>query len=712
MAKRGRKPKNPNIFESINPELTREIIGVILAIVAIILILAEFNAAGRLGATLFTQIRSFFGATSYILTFWIGFAAIYVLAPDFMRRSKAILWGFLIFLFLFSALIAPFGSSGGMVGNSLFSAIQSLTVQFLAIVVFLGLCLAALIFTFNFSIVSFIKNARMKAEQGYTGLNVREGGVSVFRTVRRRIGMGDDRRRREEGVPVMTTPDGTWEFPSTDLLEQSTGKAQPGNLAKNAETIIKCLADFGIDASPGTINVGPTVTQYELKPAEGVKINNIVSRSDDLALALAAHPVRVEAPIPGKSAVGIEVPNKVVARVALRDLLESETFKKRSSNLTLPLGLDVSGRVILADLKKMPHLLIAGATGSGKSVGLNSILLSLVFQNSPKDLRLLLVDPKRVEFTSYNGIPHLLTPVVVDVEKTVNLLRWAIAEMDRRFKLFEQAGSRDIESYNGKNGSSESAQADASHGQKLPYVVIIVDELADLMAQAANEVEAAIVRLAQLARATGIHLVVATQRPSVDVLTGLIKANITSRVAFAVASQVDSRVIIDQSGAEKLLGNGDMLFLGGEFNKPKRIQGAFISEHDVKSVTDFLKRHGSAMYDNSICDYHEVAGIKSRGPGSSGGFSSGSDPLLEEAKNLVIESGRASASFLQRRLEVGYARAARLLDLMEEEGIVGPGRGAKPRDILVGSTDRRDYDRGRYEKERDEEEPPRYGRYR
>ncbi|MDH4358468.1 MAG: DNA translocase FtsK [Candidatus Berkelbacteria bacterium] len=708
MAKRGRKPKNPNVFESINPELTREIFGVILAIVAIILILAEFNAAGKLGATLFSQIKSFFGATAYVVTFWIGFSAIYVLAPDFMRRSKAILWGSLIFLVLFSALIAPFGSSGGVVGNSLFSAVQSLTGQFLAIVIFLGLCLAALIFTFNFSIVSFIKSARMKAEQGYTGLNVREGGVSVFRTVRRRIGMGDDRKKREEGVPVMTTPDGTWEFPSTELLEESTGKAQPGNLAKNAEIIIKCLADFGIDASPGTINVGPTVTQYELKPAEGVKINNIVSRSDDLALTLAAHPVRIEAPIPGKSAVGIEVPNKVVARVALRDLLESETFKKRSSNLTLPLGLDVSGHVILADLKKMPHMLVAGATGSGKSVGLNSVLLSLLFQNSPKDLRVLLVDPKRVEFTSYNGIPHLLTPVVVEVEKTVNLLRWAIAEMDRRFKLFEQVGSRDIESYNGKNGNSN--QGGEGRSQELPYIVIVIDELADLMAQAANEVEAAIVRLAQLARATGIHLVIATQRPSVDVLTGLIKANITSRVAFAVASQVDSRVIIDQAGAEKLLGNGDMLFLGGEYNKPKRVQGAFISEHDVKNVTDFLKRHGSAVYDNSITEYHEVAGIKSRGTGTAGGFSSGSDPLLEEAKNLVVDSGRASASFLQRRLEVGYARAARLLDLMEEEGIIGPGRGAKPRDILVGSIDKRNYDRERFEEEG--EDRPRFGRYR
>jgi S-DNA-T family DNA segregation ATPase FtsK/SpoIIIE len=592
-----------------------------------------------------------------------------------MRRSRAVIWGTLVFIIIFSGLIAPFNQSGGIIGQALFGATASITGNFLAIIILLTLAVISLIFTFNFSLVSFLRNARTHAVNAYptNGLHVREGGVSVFKTIRRKIGMDADKKEERPTAPVMTTPDGTWEFPSLELLEESVGKAQPGNLAKNAETIIKCLSDFGIEVTPGTINVGPTVTQYELKPSEGVKINAIKVRSDDLALALAAHPVRVEAPIPGKSAVGVEVPNKVVARVALRDLLDSEIFKKRSSNLNLPLGVDVAGNVILADLKTMPHLLVAGATGSGKSVGLNSILLSLLYQNSPRDLRVLLVDPKRVEFTLYNGIPHLLTPVVVEVEKTVNLLRWAISEMERRFKEFEQVGSRDIESYNEKAS------------QHLPYIVIVIDELADLMAQAANEVEAAIVRLAQLARATGIHLVVATQRPSVDVITGLIKANITSRVAFAVASQIDSRTIIDQSGADKLLGNGDMLFIGGEFTKPKRVQGAFISEKDVKNVTDFLKRHGSAYYDNSITEYREVSGIKSRhATGSMGG---GGDAILSEAKKLVVESGTASASFLQRRLQVGYARAARLLDLMEEEGIVGPSRGAKPRDILVDSVD-------------------------
>jgi len=397
MAKRGRKPKNQGVFESVNPELAREIFGVALAVLSLILILGEFKAAGRLGSFLFGQIKVYLGAAAYFFSFWVGLASIYALAPDFMRRSRAVLWGTLLFIIVFSALVAPFNSSGGVVGGALYGAITSITGSVLAIIILLALAIISLIFTFNFSFVGFLRNVKSRSGTAFQtgGLNVKEGGVSVFKTIRRKIGM-DQQKEEKPTAPVMTTPDGTWEFPSLDLLEESVGKAQPGNLAKNAETIIKCLSDFGVEVTPGTINVGPTVTQYELKPAEGVKINAIKVRSDDLALALAAHPVRVEAPIPGKSAVGVEVPNKVVARVALRDLLDSEIFKKRSSNLNLSLGVDVAGNVILADLKKMPHLLVAGATGSGKSVGLNAVLLSLVYQNSPRDLRVLLVDPKRV----------------------------------------------------------------------------------------------------------------------------------------------------------------------------------------------------------------------------------------------------------------------------------------------------------------------------
>jgi len=684
VAKRGRKPKNPNLLESVDPKVAREILAVGLAVLAVVAILSEFGAAGKLGATLFSALKSFFGVIAYIFPLWLGYAAVYLFNPNFYRRSRAVFWGTLLFLIFFAGLVGPFGSSGGAIGNFLFVNFSALIGKYATLTLFFAACLVCAIVIFNVSLNDLLGRVRLKPNR-YGGFNVREGGISVFKTVRRKIGM--DRERPQPAVPVVSAPDGAWQFPTVDLLESSTGKAQPGNIAKNVEILIKTLSDFGVVVSAGNVNIGPTVTQYELKPAEGVKLNTIKARSDDLALALAAHPVRVEAPIPGKSALGVEVPNKVLARVSLKQLLESENFKKRPSGLALPLGMDVAGEVIVADLEKMPHLLVAGATGSGKSVGLNSILLSLLFQNSPRDLRVLLVDPKRVEFTHYNGIPHLLTPVVFDVEKAVNLLRWTISEMDRRFTLFQGVGARDIASYNAKVKQGLPAAGDVTH-EKLPYIVTVIDELADLMMQAANEVEVAVVRLAQLARATGIHLVVATQRPSVDVITGLIKANITSRVAFAVASQVDSRTIIDQAGAEKLLGNGDMLFLGGEFSKPKRIQGAFVSEKDIRSVTDFLKRGGAALYNDSITDYREVPGIKGRGARAGGGLE-GSDPMLDEAKQLVVESGTASATFLQRRLKIGYARAARLLDLLEEEGIVGPGRGAKPRDILMDSYDLR-----------------------
>ena len=683
MAKRGRKPKNPGFSDLIDPKVAREVFGFLIGILSILLILAEFGAAGNLGSSLFGGLRSLIGFPAYFFTFWLGYASIYSLAPNFVKRSKAIFWGILIFLILFASSIAPFGdNSGGAIGGGIYNGVSSLIGQIAALIILMGAALATLILTFNISISEVLQNISSKTHHLYPTQG-RDGKVSVFKTFRRKIGMGG-REEKPAAAPVISSPDGVWEFPSTELLEESSGKAQPGNIAKNVDILIKTLSDFGVETTAGQVNVGPTVTQYELKPSEGVKLNNIKARADDLALALAAHPVRVEAPIPGKSAVGVEVPNKTLAKVSLREVLESEAFKKRVSNLSLPLGIDVAGNVILADLAKMPHLLVAGATGSGKSVGLNSFLVSLIYQNSPRDLRILLVDPKRVEFTAYNGIPHLLIPVVVEVDKTVNLLRWAISEMERRFKLFQAVGSRDICSYNDKAKKGLTDDVGTRH-EKLPYIVIVIDELADLMAQASNEVEAAIVRLAQLARATGIHLIVATQRPSVDVITGLIKANITSRVAFSVASQIDSRTIIDQGGAEKLLGNGDMLFLGGEFTKPKRIQGAFVAEKDVKSVTDFLKSEGPAHYDETITDYREVAGIKSNRRG--GSFSSESDELFGEAKKLVVESGTASASFLQRRMKVGYARAARLLDLMEEQGIVGPSQGAKPRDILVDSID-------------------------
>jgi len=677
LAKRGRKPKNPGLFEAMDAKVMREISALLVSILAVILVLAEFNAAGNVGIAVFGFFRGLFGPVAYLFPFWVILAALILFEVQLFKRTRAIFWGLLTFLIIFASLMAPFNNSGGLIGNSIFASLKSGIGEIASFIVLILGSVISLLIIFNVSLTEMLSNVKVQTGTGMQGVG--NARVSVFKAVRRRIGMGG--KKEESATAKQPSGDGTWEFPTTELLTQSSTTAQPGNVTKNVEVLIKTLDDFGVEVAAGRVNIGPTVTQYELKPAEGVKLNNIKARSDDLALALAQHPIRVEAPIPGKSAVGVEVPNKEPAVVTLREVLESEAFKKRKTNLALPLGRDVSGEVIIANLRSMPHLLVAGATGSGKSVGLNTILLSLLYQNSPRDLRILLIDPKRVEFSAYNDIPHLFTPVVVEVDKTINVLRWAIAEMERRFKLFQKIGSRDIISYNEKVGKGMSG-TDGDFHEKLPFIVLVIDELADLMAQASNEVEAAIVRLAQLARATGIHLIVATQRPSVDVITGLIKANITSRVAFAVASGVDSRTIIDQSGAEKLLGNGDMLFLGGEFTKPKRIQGALASEKDVRSVTDFLRKEGRAMYDNSITEYREVPGIQGRkGQGSL----SGSDPMLQEAKKLVVDSGTASASFLQRRMQVGYARAARLLDLMEEEGIIGPTKGAKPRDILVDS---------------------------
>jgi S-DNA-T family DNA segregation ATPase FtsK/SpoIIIE len=466
-----------------------------------------------------------------------------------------------------------------------------------------------------------------------------------------------------------------------ELLGKKTGKAMAGDVKLNMEVIKKTFGDFGIDTEMGAYSVGPTVTQYTMKPADGVRLSRITALSNDLALSLAAHPIRIEAPIPGKSLVGIEVPNKTIAIVNLRDLLNSAEFKNRETNTVIAVGEDVAGKSWVADLARMPHLLVAGSTGSGKSVCLNGIILSLLYSNGPDDLKLILVDPKRVEFPIYNGIPHLITPVITDTKKTINSLKWAIGEMDRRFDVLAKVSKRDIKSYN------------AGAKEKLPYIVIIVDELADLMASAGAEIEACIIRLAQMSRAVGIHLILATQRPSVDVITGLIKANITSRIAFSVGSVIDSRTILDTSGAEKLLGRGDMLFMTAELSKPKRLQCAYVSEDDAKRVTEFLKEnYDKPEYNEQVTEKQKVQ-IQIGGNGMTID-SDDSDALIEDAMEIIMSAGKASASLLQRRLSVGYARAARILDILEQQGIISPADGAKPREVLVKkeawATDRAD----------------------
>ncbi len=474
----------------------------------------------------------------------------------------------------------------------------------------------------------------------------------------------------EAAINVPGAQSEVWNYPPLSLLSDSMGgKADRGDVKTNAATIERTFDSFGISARVKEVNDGPAVTQYAIEVALGTKLSKITGLANDLALALAAPTgqIRVEAPIPGRSLVGIELPNRSAEFVTLKQILASQPMKDLKNKLMVPLGLDVSGQPKVANIGRMPHVLIAGQTGSGKSVLLNSWISTFLFRATPSEVRLILVDPKRVEFTQYNSIPHLLTPVIVEPEKVVAALKWATKEMDSRYKLFAQAGARNIEMYNEMSGF-----------QSLPYIVIVVDELADIILFAPAEVEDHICRLAQMARATGIHLVIATQRPSVDVLTGLIKANIPARMSFAVASMTDSRVILDSPGAEKLLGRGDMLYIPPDQAKPTRIQGAFISDNDIKKVIDFISQTGvRPVYTDEVV---ENSGPTGMGGGEGG---EGKDEFFDEAVRVVCQFNRASASLLQRRLSIGYTRAARIIDQLEAAGVIGPGEGAKPRDILV-----------------------------
>lgn len=454
-----------------------------------------------------------------------------------------------------------------------------------------------------------------------------------------------------------------------ELLSHKEGQAVSGDTKTNEVRIKKTLENFGIPVEMAETKVGPTVTQYTFKPAEGVKLSKITTLSNDLSLALAAHPIRIEAPIPGQSLVGVEVPNKTKAMVGLREILEDNAFKNRKHNLMIALGKDVAGASWLYDITRMPHLLVAGATNSGKSVCLNTIILSLLYQNNPEDLRFIMVDPKRVELPAYNGIPHLLVPVITEVSKTINALKWCLNEMNSRYDLLNKTGKKNIQSYN------------AAGKDKLPYIIFVIDELADFMMTAGKEMEAAIIRLAQMSRAVGIHLILATQRPSVDVITGLIKANIPARIAFSVTSIVDSKTILDMSGAEKLLGQGDMLLSTSELSKPKRIQGAYVSDDEINDVINYIKeKSGEPEYLDGVTDRQKVGGVA--GVGMDGNYGD-EDELMEQAKEIIIAAGRASTSLLQRRLSIGYGRAAKILDMLEEQGFIGPSNGSKPREVLV-----------------------------
>jgi S-DNA-T family DNA segregation ATPase FtsK/SpoIIIE len=678
----------------LSPEASRGITGVILMILGGLIFLAFIGVAGKFGAFIHSSLRFIFGWPAYTLPIFLigfGWALIKPIPEDVDSNVRLSTFsGAILFFLAVPALIHIFmpeakaaeiaheGLGGGLIGYGVSHLFMSLVDFWASLIILIGLMIVGIILVTNASMAQishafsiFVKGREEEGER------VRISGEAEKPSFWKRLAgfFGFGKKEVEEPTTgIKTTTDSAWVFPSTDLLDDKIAKPSSGNIEKNVKVIKKTLEDFNIPVTMGDVNVGPTVTQFTLKPSTGVKLNQITARANDLALALAAHPIRIEAPIPGRSAAGIEVPNKVPALVRLRELLETKEYLSFKTKLSFMLGRDVAGKPVGVNLGGMPHLLIAGSTGSGKSICINNIIMTFLYRNSPADLKLILVDPKRVELVAYNGIPHLLTPVITDVDKTISALKWTIAEMERRYKVLQETGKRNIEVYN------------TNTKEKMPYIIVIVDELADLMAAAGREIEGSVVRLAQMARATGIHLIVATQRPSVDVITGLIKANITARIAFAVASQVDSRTILDLSGAEKLLGNGDMLYIASDTGKPKRIQGIFVADDEIKKVTDFLKKSGAPEYDEEILTFKPTRSSmlgEERTP---------DDELYEDAVEVVVQAKKASASLLQRRLRIGYARAARLLDLLEERGVVGPGEGAKPRDVLTDGGGRYDFE--------------------
>ena len=713
----------------LDPVLSRGIIAIVIIIFSIVVILSFFDMAGAVGIVLNDYVLSFlFGSIRYAVPFVLITLALFLFRDiEYNYRPLHTVGAGLFFLGLSSLMHIKFAVSemwrmslnghGGGIFGMLAWPMKAYLGEIAGSVVLIGLVVVAFFLIFNTSLTHFIMiNRKLISGFGWLGRlvvaifkkfvrgndyngdfvedeedqieeDVEEGedyeeemeeDEEVQKKIFNKKKVSQSHGREEKEVKNNSKEEknsSPWDkkvfiknLPPTSLLSAKKGKPTSGDIKANSQIIKDTFSEFKIEVEMGEIKVGPTVTQYSLKPAKGVKLSRITSLSNDLSLSLAAHPIRIEAPIPGKSLVGIEVPNFKAAMVSLKEMLESKAFATRKHNMMVALGKDVSGKVWFADLPKMPHLLVAGATGSGKTVCINSIIMSLLYQNTAETLRMIMVDPKRVELTLYNGIPHLLTPVITNVQKTVNALKWSIGEMDRRFEQLSKDGSRDINSYNSKHPND-----------RIPNIVFVIDELADLMAGAASEVEAGIIRLAQMARAVGIHLIVATQRPSVDVITGLMKANIPGRIAFSVASVTDSRTILDCPGAEKLLGRGDMLMLTADLSKPKRIQGAFISEKEVNEVVNYLQGDDEPEYDESIVEKPNSNGTSNM----FGGSDDGQDDLFEEAKQAIFEAGKASASFLQRRLRVGYARAARILDELESAGIVGPSDGAKPREILA-----------------------------
>lgn len=708
-------------------EMRDETVQVILSIFSFLLVvltlLASFGKAGWIGDHAFVFLYKLFGIGYFLLPMMfamLGISFLQGLKKKF-EISKTI--GALLFLVSGLGLIhVVYPGGSGIVGRLIAIPMIRLVDYWATSIILITLIVISVIMTFNlyFTLEDLLFWKRKKAieetdktkPQGldsYEKSNVDKAvsGISIPANIpivdpnktgttitkKKKFSLSDD---DEEFTTSVNTPRlRPYTPPPLSLLEKDRGKPETGDIKAQANGIKRTLQTFGISVEMDQISIGPSVTRYALKPAEGVKLSRIVGLNNDLALALAAHPIRIEAPIPGKSLVGIEVPNTAKTTVGLATLLSDAEYQESEKALLMSLGKDITGKPHFSNLSKAPHMLIAGTTGSGKSVTIHALITSLLYRNSPENLKFIMIDPKRVELTMYNKIPHLLTPVITDPKKAILALKWAAKEMARRYDVLEKSSARDIDSYHksvfvpalekAKNSGLNEEELGKKLPENMPYIVIVIDELADIMQTYPRELESAIVRLAQMSRAIGIHLVISTQRPSVNVITGLIKANIPSRIALQVSSQIDSRTILDQMGAEKLLGAGDMLYLGGEMSKPIRLQSAYISESEVKRVVKYLiDSHKDQITDeiNLTANPTEVGASAAFDSMTDNDSLEDDDDLYEPAKKVVLETGKASTSYIQRRLGVGYSRAAKLIDMLEARGVVGPSNGSKPRDII------------------------------
>ncbi|HUD08113.1 MAG TPA: DNA translocase FtsK 4TM domain-containing protein [Candidatus Saccharimonadales bacterium] len=678
--------------------------GVGLIVLALLLLFGGFSTGGPLPKDLFHGDYWALGWGAYLAPIALVYWGVYKFISEDRQIPLDKLVSMLAVLlfassFFYTSLVSRnskgvySGGHGGNVGRVIGNAVLRVLDRFPSSLIFLVLIVFAIFFAFGISPKVLLKIGRLfhnetddtdladlKSKPEGANFKLNEGVPVEHHSSSERVPQSSLRNTAQrltgpeskDALTLASDPD--WKFPSVDLLIQKQDKADAGNVSANAKIIQETLANFNIEVAMEGANIGPRVTQYTLKPSHGVKLTKITALENNLALDLAASNIRIEAPIPGKRAVGIEVPNVKPAMVRISSLLQSREWADLNSPLGITIGKDIVGTPVVASLDRMPHILIAGQTGSGKSIMINSVITSLLYRNNPSELKFILVDPKRVELAPYNDIPHLLTPVITEPEKCISALKWAVAEMDRRYKELAAATTRNIGEYNRQNSDTH-----------MPYIVIVIDELADLMMMAARDVESLIVRIAQKARAVGIHLVLATQRPSVDVITGLIKANIPARVAFTTTSQVDSRTIIDQMGAEKLLSQGDMLYLTAEMPKPKRLQGAFISDEETAKITDFIRMQRPPQYDQEIIS--QPVQLNGRGGIVADYGNDVDDDLWRDAVHVVLEARKASTSLLQRRLRIGYGRAARLIETMEEQGIVGPADGSRPREVLVSSMD-------------------------